>query len=199
MNLITTTNVKLGGSIGQLNMPYIVSCRKHAPCSEDCYCSHGNMQFPNVRQSHMEKFEMYKRNPVAFFEQISYELEMTPFKYFRWHASGDIVDAQYLDLMCKLARKHKETHFLCYTKKYELVNKYLDHHRKPSNLVICLSNWGTWRPENPHNLPMSYVDFGHGDEDIPEFAYPCNGNCGACEGTHCWHMHKGESVVFHKH
>lgn len=199
MNLITTVNTKLGGSIAQLNMPYIYSCRTDAPCFKDCYCSHGSMRFDNVRKSHMEKFEMYKTDPVAFFNQISYELTMTPFKYFRWHASGDIVDEQYLDLMCKLARKHRETHFLCYTKKYELVNDYFCNHRKPGNLVICLSNWGSWKVNNLHNFPESYVDFGNGNDDIPEFAYPCSGNCGECEGTHCWHMRKGDSVYFHKH
>lgn len=199
MNLITTVNVKLGGSIAQLNMPYRYSCRGDAPCFPECYCRKGNMRFDNVKQSHMNKFKMYKKDPVAFFEEISYELTMTPFKYFRWHASGDIVDEQYLHLMCKLARKHRETHFLCYTKKYELVNEYLDHHRKPSNLVLCLSAWGDWLPDNPHNLPMSYVDFGNEKHYIPEFAYPCSGNCGKCEGTRCWHLHKGESVVFHRH
>lgn len=101
--------------------------------------------------------------------------------------------------MCKLARKHKETHFLCFTKKYELINGYLDTHRKPSNLVICLSNWGEWKVENPHNLPESYVDFGKGNEGIPEFAYECSGHCDTCPGTHCWHMKKGDSVMFHKH
>lgn len=197
--LITTVNIKLGGSIAQLNMPYATSCRSDAPCFKECYCNKGHMQYANVKKSHKDKYELYKANPKAFFDQISAELTMVPFTYFRWHASGDIVDEQYLDLMCKLARKHRSTHFLCYTKKYELVNEYLDHHRKPSNLVICLSNWGTWKVENPHNLPTSYVDFSRGDEGIPEFAYPCSGNCGKCEGTHCWHMKNGDSVVFHKH
>lgn len=200
MNLITTVNAKLGGSIAQLNMPQGISCRPDAPCSKECYCSKGNMSFKNVRDSHLKKYELYKENPEGFFSAISAELSLVPFKYFRWHASGDIVDERYLELMCRLARKHKSTHFLCYTKKYELVNDYLDHHRLPGNLVLCLSNWGKeFKPVNPHNLPMSYVDFGNGDEGIPEFAYPCNGNCGECKGIHCWHMHKGDSVFFKKH
>ena len=198
MNIITTKNSKLGGQIAQVNMPYGLSCREDAPCFPICYCNHGNMAFKNVRNSHMKKYEMYKANPIGFFAQIDAELTMIPYKYFRWHSSGDIVDEQYLDLMCKLARKHKETHFLCFTKKYELVNEYLNHHRKPKNLVLCLSNWAEWRADNPHNLPTSWVDFGE-TEGIPEFAYPCSGNCGECEGIHCWHMRNGDSVVFHKH
>ena len=200
MEIITTVNSKLGGNIAQVNMPYATSCRKDAPCYKECYCNKGNFRYKNVKNSHMKKYEMYKANPVAFFDKISAELSLCPFKYFRWHASGDIVDEQYLNLMCKLARKHKGTRFLAYTKKYELVNEYLDHHRKPSNLVIVLSNWGEeFKPENPHSLPMSYVDFGKGDEGIPEFAYPCSGNCGECPGIFCWFMRRNDAVKFHKH
>ncbi len=199
MDLITTSNTKLGGSIAQLNMPKGISCRSDAPCSKTCYCNKGKIAMPNVVRGHLTRYEMYLANPTAFFQRLSSELYMIPFKYFRWHSAGDIVDEQYLDLMCKLARQHKSTHFLCFTKKYELVNEYLNHHKKPSNLVLCLSNWGDWRVENPHNLPESFVDFGKGNDNIPEFAYECPGHCSECPGTHCFHMRKGDSVMFHKH
>ncbi len=199
MGLITTTNTKLGGHIAQLNMPYIVSCRKDAPCKKECYCNKGNLRFDNVRASHIRKYKLYKAEPQKFFNMLSAELDMVPYKYFRWHSSGDIVDEQYLELMCWLARKHRNTHFLCFTKKYELVNEYLTHHKKPSNLVICLSNWGKWKVDNPHHLPTSYVNFGKGNEGIPEFAYECPNHCDTCPGTHCFHMKKNDSVVFKKH
>ena len=198
MNIITTQNTKLGGRIAQVNMPYLVSCREDAPCKKECYCNKGNLRFDNVRQSHMDKYNMYLSNPKGFFDQINNELSLIPYKYFRWHSSGDIVDEQYLDLMCKLARKNRNTRFLAYTKKYELVNDYFDSHRKPDNLIIVLSNWGMWKPENRHNFPESYVDFGN-TKRIPEFAYPCGGHCDECEGVKCWHLHKGDSVVFKKH
>lgn len=199
MDLITTHNTKLGGSIAQLNMPKGISCRADAPCSKGCYCGKGKMVMPSVIKGQTTRYELYLANPKAFFKRISSELDMIPFKYFRWHSAGDIVDEQYLDLMCKLARQHKATHFLCFTKKYEMVNEYLNHHKKPSNLVLCLSNWGDWRVENPHNLPESFVDFGKGNGDIPEFAYECPGHCYECPGTHCFHMRYGDSVMFHKH
>lgn len=195
--IITTSNTKLGGSIAQVNMPYLLSCRPDAPCSKECYCTHGNMAYDNVRQSHIKKYEMYKSNPVAFFNAIDNELNFIPFKYFRWHSSGDIVDMQYLDLMCKLARKHKETMFLCFTKKYEIINEYLNNHKKPNNLTIVLSTWKEWKPDNPHNLPISCVI--EKEEDIPLYSYECPGSCQDCNGQHCWHMKKGDVVSFHKH
>ena len=199
-NLLTFANTKLGGKIPQLNMPYAITCRPDAPCFKECYCTHGNMAFDSVRQSHKNKLELYKENPKAFFNKIDAEMQFATYKYFRYHSSGDIVDAEYLNLMCWLARRHKETHFLCFTKKYELVNEYLNSHRKPSNLILVLSSWGDWIPENPHNLPTSWVGWGdERDQNIPLFAYECPGSCADCPGTHCWHMRKGDSVIFHKH
>ena len=197
-NLATYSNIKLGGNIPQLNMPYITSCRDDAPCKKDCYCHKGNLAFEKVRVSHMNKYNLYLENPKAFFGKIDSELAFANPKYFRWHASGDIVDTKYLELMCWLARRHKQTLFLCFTKKFELVNDYLDHHVKPKNLVLVLSNWREWHPANPHNLPESYVDFGDG-KDVPLFAYECPGRCEECNGQHCWHLQKGQSVCFHKH
>ena len=198
MNIITTQNSKLGGMIAQVNMPYLTTCRDDAPCKNGCYCAKGNLNYPSVKKSHMDKYNLYKKNPEAFFNMIDAELNMIPYKFFRWHSSGDIPDVQYLDLMFKLARKHKETRFLCFTKKDYLVNGYLElKKRKPSNLVIVLSHWDMWHPYNPFNLPESYVDFGHGN--IPEMVYQCGGSCADCPGTHCWFMHYGDKVVFEKH
>ena len=200
MNLITFSNIKLGGKIPQLNMPYGTSCRTDAPCFKDCYCTHGNMAFPNVRKSHLEKLNLYIDNPDGFFNIVDSELNMCIYKYFRYHSSGDIVDEKYLERMCWLARRHRQTHFLCFTKKYELVNEYLNHHKKPANLILVLSNWGDWKVDNPHNLPTSWVAFGdERDKDIPLFAYECPGSCENCESNHCFNMVKGQSVVFHKH
>ena len=197
--ILTFSNIKLGGKIPQLNMPYGITCRSDAPCFKDCYCTHGNMTYKCVREGHKRRLELYKSNPEAFFEMVDKEMSSATYEYFRFHSAGDIVDAKYLDLMCWLARRHKETRFLCFTKKFELVNTYFNEHNKPKNLTIVLSNWGSWHVKNPHNFPESYVDFGRGDENIPESAYECGGNCGNCDGKHCWHMKKGDSVFFHKH
>ena len=153
-------------------------------------------------QSHFEKLQRFNEDPKGFFEQLYYELQLVPYKYVRYHSSGDIVNEQYLEGMFWLARRCPNTYFLCFTKKYEMVNNYLDHHRKPKNLVITLSNWGDWLADNPHNLPTSWVRFGQeSDSLIPKNAMECNGFCGDCVFTnsHCWRMQKGDSVVFKKH
>lgn len=201
-NIITTKNSKFDDLIAQVNMPYCVSCRPDAPCFKECYANKGNMRYKSVVNAHMKRYNMYKADPKGFFAQIDMEMNFIKYNFFRWHSSGDIVDMQYLDLMCKLARKHRETNFLCFTKKYEIVNEYLYNHRRPSNLVIMFSNWGDFIAPNPHNLPTAWVKLGtESDKYIPKNAKPCDGKCTPCimGKKDCWRMKCGESRCLDKH
>ena len=205
MNLITFTNSKLGGRIGQINMPAIISCRANAPCAKGCYATAGNFTYDKVRKSHMEKYTLAIEHPEDFFRTLNMELTLSNVKYIRWHSSGDIPTYEYFVGMCRLARKHKDVKFLCFTKKYEIINKYLsEKHIIPKNLTVVLSSWGYWLPGNPYGLPMAYVHFGldEVDRNIPESANICGGNCGECiygSNANCWNMKKGEAVKFHIH
>lgn len=201
-DIITYTNAKFGNMIAQVNMPMGISCNPDAPCFKGCYCNKGNMNYKNIKKAHKDRYDLYKEDGKKFFEKINSELYFRPSRFFRWHSSGDIVDMDYLDGMCKVARKNRETQFLCFTKQYKIVNEYFNTHRKPKNLIICLSSWGSWIPENPHNFPTAWVQLGmETDELIPKDANICGGNCAECINTseHCWKMQKGESVAFHKH
>lgn len=205
MNLITFKNTKLGGCIGQINMPALTSCREDAPCAKGCYATSGNFAFDKVKASHYAKYIMATKHPADFFKTLDIELSLSSVKYIRWHSSGDIPTYDYFVGMCRLARKHKDVKFLCFTKKYEIVNAHLSEgHKIPKNLTVVLSSWGWWMPQNPHNLPTAYVHFGLDtvDKNIPENANICGGNCGECiygERANCWNMKKGEAVKFHIH
>lgn len=125
-------------------------------------------------------------------------------RFFRWHSSGDIPDENYLSMMVDLAQQLPHTNFLCFTKKFELVNHYLDNHKSfPKNLSMVLSAWGSsFIPENPYNLPVAYVRFRKGDQGfIPDDAIKCNGYCGECTltGDSCWDLKPGQSVCFNEH
>ena len=197
---ISTGISKLGDSIACVNLPVGETCRKDAPCSWGCYALRGNFAFNNVKASLRNNLKAYEDNPKNFFGVIDAALTVIPYRYFRWHSSGDIPDQQYLELMCKLARKHRFTEFLCFTKKYEVVNEYFSKKRKPSNLVLVLSNWGTWECENPHNFPTSWVRMDDMECGIPESAKKCTGYCGKCVTTEhsCWNLKPGQSVWFKK-
>ena len=56
----------------------------------------------------------------------------------------------------------------------------------------------TWIPENPYDLPMTYVYGEKFNNDlIPKDAIPCGGKCETCQA--CWTLKKGQHVYFMKH
>jgi hypothetical protein len=199
---ISNSVSKLGFAIATVNLPSVVTCRKNAPCAKGCYALKGNFLYKNVKKSHNNNYKAYIKNPEGYFSVIDATLTQIPYRYFRYHSSGDIVDAKYFRLMCDLAVKHKQTKFLCFTKKYEIINEYLGAGNTiPNNLVIVLSNWKDFKCDNPYNLPTAYVDFGDNKYEFPTNSNRCSGYCGECVNTEnsCWDMKKGESVVFTKH
>lgn len=142
---------------------------------------------------------MYLREPEEFELQIMRAAKKRG--HWRWHSSGDIVDGAYLAMMCRIAVACPDTKFLCFTKKYELVNEYLDNNELPENLTIVFSQWGIFTPYNPHNLPIAAVKFKNGESNIPANARRCPGYCGDCvfSNGNCWDMKCGESVYFDEH
>ena len=194
---VSNTNSKLGGQIYSINLPPVVTCRADAPCFKGCYACKGNWLFPNVKNSLQQNLEAYKNNPPLFFESVAAQTALV--RFCRWHSSGDIVDMQYFEGMCKVARKNKETHYLCFTKKHEIINEFLSKGKRiPKNLSIVFSAWDNWIPENPYDLPMTYV-YGKefNNELIPKDAIPCGGKCETCQA--CWTLKKGQHVYFLKH
>lgn len=199
---ISNSVSKLGIGIGTVNLPAIITCRENAPCRKGCYACKGNFIYSNVQKSLQKNLDAFNEDADRFFSVLDSQLNMVPFKFFRWHSSGDIVNERYLEGMCWLARRHKGTQFLCFTKKYEIVNEYMVNHKKPKNLILVFSNWGAWTCDNPHNLPTAWVEFGNeNDKLIPANANKCGGNCATCVNTseHCWFLQKGQAVFFHKH
>lgn len=198
---VSTTVSKLGSHIGTVNLPPALTCRRKAPCIKGCYAREGRFSFPSVRTSLERNYRVYIEDPQRFFEVIHAQILLMAFKFFRWHSSGDIPDERYLEGMCWLAKQHRDIMFLCFTKQYEIVNKYLDEHEQPENLILVFSNWGDFMCKNPHNLPMSYVRFKSKSCNIPIHAMECNGNCAECviAGESCWTLKKGEAVVFNYH
>lgn len=200
---ISTTNSKLG-LIPSVNLPPILTCRSDAPCFKECYAMRGRFRFPNVRNSMESNYFAYTENPANYFNEIRKAVDngMVSYAYFRWHASGDIVDEDYFQGMVQLANELPRTSFLCFTKKYEIVNNYIaEHGALPANLNIVLSAWGRLLSvENPYNLPVAYVRFKNMMSItgfIPSDAIECEGNCTHC--LRCWNIKSGQSVVFDKH
>lgn len=203
-------NAKLGAYISGVNLPAGMTCRSDAPCRNGCYAMKGHFVFSSVKSSIQKNLEAYLNSPTQYFDLIIAKLHIMPYRFFRWHSSGDIVNREYLVGMIRVAEECPNTEFLCFTKKYEIVNDFINDNASPRilprNLHIVFSHWGSFPVPNPYNLPTSHVRFKkvdelHDNSDIPDNAIQCSGFCGDCVGTekNCWLLKNGESVVFNQH
>lgn len=198
---ISTTNSKLG-LIPSVNLPPITTCRKNCPCSLDCYATKGHFRFQNVKDNLENNYRIYLHDSASYFAQVKKAINngLISYSYFRWHAAGDFVDKEYLEGVVKVANELPLTSFLAFTKKFELVNEYIQNGGIiPENLHIVFSAWGDeFKIENPYSFPVAYVRFKNKEnKSIPDTAAKCSGNCTNC--LQCWNIKSGESVVFNKH
>ncbi len=199
---ISTTNSKLG-IIPSVSVMPILSCRTNCPCANDCYARKGRFRFKKAQENMTHNLELYRKDSKQYFDDIENFISngFITYSYFRWHTAGDIVDDNYLRGMIKLASELDRTQFLAFTKKFELINKYIDSGGSiPPNLRIVFSAWGdAFIPDNPHLLPVAYVRFADESQNksIPANAIECSGDCMNC--LLCWRIERGESVVFNKH
>lgn len=194
---ISTGNRKMG-QIPSVSLPPVITCKNCATCAKKCYAAKLCRIYPSVKAAYDRNLEILKADRDLYFFQVKAAAMMT--RFFRWHVSGDIVDVDYLDRMCKLARELKGTQFLAFTKNYNDVNEYLKNHKKPANLHLIFSLPFTGcRINNPHNLPTAAVIM-KGQEPDPNWKV-CGGNCSecACRGVGCWELKKGETIAFYEH
>ena len=204
---ISRGNSKLGSDIPSVNLPAGITCREDAPCYKKCYARKGRFSFPHIKDLNSINLRIWQEDPRQFERDIM--IAAFKAKYFRWHSSGDIPDAEYLDMMVRVAQRIPDTKFLCFTKKFELVNAYVEGAGDlPSNLHIVFSAWGDWLPENPYGFPMAYIHFKRSDMQLPSHARQCPKYCGDCvmTGCSCWDLKQGfqdddsvDCVVFEEH
>ena len=199
---ISTTNSKLGYQIPSISLPPQHSCRKDAPCSKECYGKKGNFTYKQAQAAQLTNWLVFDNEPEKYFNEIIHYLNdsLISHKYFRWHTVGDIVNDSYLLGMIRVAQKCKQVKFLCFTKQFDIVNRYLDNNKLPKNLKVVFSAWHKgFKVDNPHNLPVAYVRFKKAEMNacIPELAIPCEGHCPECLA--CWDLKPGQSVYFNQH
>ena len=188
-------------TIPSVNLLPVDTCRHDAPCFKGCYACKGRFAFNRNKLLLAQNTELWENDPKGFERDV--KIAAFHSRFFRWHSAGDIADAAYLAMMVRVANDLPDTRFLCFTKKDYLVNHYIEHYGAlPKNLIIVLSAWGTWIPENPHRLPVAYIRFKKKDSgEIPADARQCPKHCGDCTmtGCRCWDLKSGESVVFDEH
>lgn len=196
---ISNANSKMGNVASVSLLPYL-SCpaRCAETCGAKCYAAKLANLRPSVLQSYAKNQALAMYRPNLFWAQVN--VAVMAVRFFRFHVSGDILNADYFNHMVEVARNNGRTEILVFTKRYEIVNAWIDENGElPANLHILFSGWQNLKPENPHALPETNV---FADEnEINDNWKICGGNCFncACRGVGCWQAGKGETVAFKLH
>lgn len=194
---ISPGNQKMG-FIPSVSLPPVVTCAHGCTCAKKCYAAKLCRIRASVRNAYQRNLDILENDPAYYWLQVKAAAMVT--RYFRFHVSGDIPNYDYLENMIQLATELPGTRFLCFTKKYSLVNEYIDHVGKiPANLQLVFSAWDGMHMENPYNLPVANVIF-KGTEPAENWKI-CGGNCMecACRGVGCWELKPGEHIAFYEH
>lgn len=196
---ISPGNSKMG-HIPSVSFPSRATCRD-CDCWIKCYAAKIERLRRSVREAYRRNLAIYQNDPEEFWAEV--ESVICTSRFFRFHVSGDIPDDGYFARMVQLAARYPHCEMLCFTKKYELVNRYLDHSdaELPANLHLIFSGWKNLKMVNPYHLPEAHVLFRDGSTTARTDAKACGGNCTDCARTDsgCWTLKRGEQVVFHEH
>lgn len=194
---IAKGNTKIG-NVWNVSLTPGKSCGD-VPCKRDCYAMKSWKMYPNVRAAWGGNLQLAETDRSAYFESIRDQLSAarTLPSLFRWHIAGDILDSDYVEDMAETAEMFPSVKFLAFTKNHAAVNEWLDIAGLPANLSIVFSAWPGMRMENPHGLPVAWMQDGT-ETRIPENALECIGRCDTC--GMCWQLAEiGREVYFVKH
>ena len=196
---ISKGNSKMGG-IPSVSLPAGITCRSDCECSRKCYAKKLERLRPSVRDAYQNNLALLQNDPDTYWREVEASVMLS--RFFRFHVSGDIPNDAYLFKMVKIAERNPHCQILCFTKKYDIVNRHLSVHGAfPENLHILLSAWRGLAMDNPHGLPEAHVRYRDGTTTARSDAVMCGGNCTECALTDCgcWTLRPGQQIVFNEH
>lgn len=192
-------NSKMGAVPSVSTLPFITcpSVCSHS-CGEKCYAAKLANMRPNVLKNYAINTALAIHRPDLYWTHINDFVKGC--RFFRFHVSGDILNLRYLCEMVQVAKENPNCEFLCFTKRYNTVNNYINGNGElPANLHILFSGWIGLKPVNPFNLPETNVFTC--ENDFNDDWKVCGGNCFncACRGVGCWQATKGDVIAFKMH
>ena len=211
---VSMGNSKTGEGVINFNFPIEYTCTHFCHCYLDgaCYASGGCYSYASNQAGYSENLNFYLDSTVIqMVNAFQLVINATGCKLWRYFTCGDIPDSRFLLVMDMLAHDNPDVKFWTYTKKYALVNRYIDKVGKLSdNLTIIFSHWlnddGTYFPmDNRHNMPTSeFIPLGK--EQLVEtvtHVCPCSNpdivaTCATCDHP-CYDLKPGESMALLEH
>lgn len=203
---ISLKNSKLGKILSFSTAP-IVGCGANCRvCMDKCYAVKSYRQYPNVKTAWNDNFDAVKNEKwIEIHRAVTHECMRHTDMPFRWFVSGDIYCMGMLKTMVWCANTCPDTVFYCYTKCYNIVNRWLDFGNiLPDNLKIIFSRWDGLEMVNPYGLPESDVILKGSNKTMVNNSFVCPNQknkkitCDVCPCP-CYLMEKGETVYFMEH
>ena len=220
---IVAGNTKTGKEVSCYGHSIELTCNHAVECymkkdgtPGNCYGLHGLYNMPSNQEYIAENFKFFKvygREIMA--KAIIEKIVKGKFEYHRWFTVGDIPNFEFLQMMIDIANALPSVKFWGYTKKYNLVNRYVKEHGDsvsciPENLVIIFSHWmnddGSYFPmNNPYHFPTSeFIPVGmeYLTEEIDHIC-PCSDpsqfkTCANCDNP-CHGLTYGMSMALLEH
>lgn len=200
---ISDGNSKMGKVASVSLLPYITCpARCHHTCAGKCYAAKLCAFRKESLNAYAHNTALAMLNPDLFWKQVDAAAAVN--RFFRFHVSGDILNADYFNRMVNVAINNPHCEILCFTKRYEIVNAWIDENGAlPENLHLLFSAWTGLQPVNPHSIPETNV-FGGSKKNFIEPSEDwklCGGNCEtcACRGVGCWQAKQGDTIAFKLH
>lgn len=200
---ISQGNTKMG-KVASVSLLPVLTCpaRCMGTCGDKCYAKKLAVLRPTVARAYARNTAAARYAPHAFFKAV--KLAMAKAEHFRFHVSGDIPNPEYFREVVRSCASAPHCQVLMFTKRYEIVNDYIDKFGPlPANLHCLFSGWLNLHPteggHNPHRFPETQVYAKDGDIR-PEWT-PCGGNCLDC-AVHdggCWSARHGDTIAFKIH
>ena len=207
-------NSKTGKHVINFNFPIEYTCTHCCECYKNatCYAESGCYLFADNQAGYSENFNFYKTSTKEeFCKALQIAIDYFGFSLFRYFTCGDIPDSDFLSIMVEMAINNPAVKFWSYTKKYEIVNKWIDKNGDlPENLTIVFSHWmnddGSYFPmNNRHNMPTSeYIPLGKEElKETVDYICPCSdpsviATCETCDHP-CYKLKKGEKQALLEH
>lgn len=197
---ISSGNRKTGFAVPSVSLIPVADCGNCSACGRLCYDLRNDCIYNGVTSTRARNSAIAHGAIDRYFAEI--KAACGAFRFFRWHIGGDILSAAYLAGVVGVAVACPHCKFLIFTKRYDLVNEYLNQGETiPENLQIIFSAWPGAKMENPHNLPVSSPLFADGSHAAGLDAIDCPGDCSNCAvmGSGCWALKNGQGVKFAAH
>lgn len=197
-----------------------MSCDNTCECYTEkvCYGCHGNYVRYPVNQLYLADNMYYLKTYgyKAMKDAIIAEIKKNHCKFFRWFTVGDIINLDFIEMMVEIGKACPNVKFWGYTKKYMLVNHYIEKHMGGNAeeflrfTGLIFSHWRNkdgsfFRMINPYRMPTSeFIPFGMESEaDKANHICPCSNpdvyeNCCNCS-TPCYELKLGQSMALLEH